>query len=296
MKRLTILFCALVTILTYTTFASAENYTNQTNQTNTTPSNTRVIEETVVLQDPTVAQGGKWLVGVSGEIVYTPTHFWTSYWTLTGGLNSGTPATGVQPGGTIYIGYDNWTLSGTYRNGSWNTGSLDIGYSETGHIKLTKEETEITLRYLFRGTEKQPVYLYLLAGYNRIVSSYSEIIDTPNPGVIWTTGTSFTDTSTFDMATAGLGVLIPITENQEVGIRLDGRALLGQVSGNIYLTPYSGTTYGSTETLTAYWNIWNGINLQLGGKIQFLYNVGQLNTWGWQSTGGFFAMLGYTYK
>ncbi|MBF0540122.1 MAG: hypothetical protein HQK91_01565 [Nitrospirae bacterium] len=289
MKKLTMLVYVIVIILSYAIAASADDV-------KTTPNNTRVIEETVVLQDPTVAQSNKWLVGISGEVEYTPSNFYTSYKKLNGQFVGNTPATGAVPGGTVYLGYDNWTLSGTYRDGGWNTQSFDLGYSESGHIKLTKTETEGTLRYLFREQKKQPVYLYLLAGYNRIVSGYSEIINTPSPSRVWGSSSRLTNTSTFDMATAGLGILIPVTDNQDLGLRLDGRGLLGQVSGNTFTSNFSGTTYGSVGTLTGYWNIWNGINLQLGGKIQFLYNVNQVGVWGWGSTGGFFAMLGYTYK
>ena len=78
---------------------------------------TRVIEEQIVLSDPTVAQPKKWLIGLSGEywFVYNQFNRWG-----TNGLDSAGTMHGVMPGGTITVGYDVFTVSYSYRKGSFN--------------------------------------------------------------------------------------------------------------------------------------------------------------------------------
>lgn len=74
---------------------------------------------------------------------------------------------------------------------------------------------------------------------------------------------------------------------------MDGRVLWSKATktyDNGY--EYSGSGVGGSVVGTAYVNIWEGLNLQVGGKFLAL-NGGDAGSY---SKFGGFAMLGYSYK
>ena len=90
----------------------------------------RVIEEELVLKDPTVAAEKKWLVGGSYEFWYVG----GSYNRYNNGVKIADGSiSGIMNGGNIFVGYDDFTLQYSYRAGSWDT-NFDYTTSTT---KLT---------------------------------------------------------------------------------------------------------------------------------------------------------------
>lgn len=89
----------------------------------------------------------------------------------------------------------------------------------------------------------------------------------------------------------GLGMIVPFTES--LGMRLDGR-LMSTSAERIRddERKWTGSGLGWGGTLTGYWNIFKGVNLQAGGKYQKL-DGGDV---GWYDKVGYFASLGYSYK
>ena len=68
----------------------------------------------------------------------------------------------------------------------------------------------------------------------------------------------------------GIGAIVPF--NQYFGVRLDGRLLytLADYTRDDGYTA-TGNGIGANVMGTFYWNIWQGINMQIGGKFQYLY-------------------------
>jgi len=256
---------------------------------------TRVIEEAIVLSDPTVAQPKKWLIGLSGEFWYVYNKFnrWDG-----GHIDSEGTMHGVMPGGTITLGYDNLTISYSFRKGNFK---CDLTFADdatrTSELKSNQTEHEITARWLFKASPHfNP---YVLVGYNHTIKDDEETL---NAGQYWDSPINSRqvtkDTRTYKSPLFGLGAIIPF--NKSIGMRLEGRILYSWA----YRTRDDGATWSQSSKFidnvgfgavaTGYWNIWKGLNLQVGGKYQSLragYNEAG-NSW---KLGGF-AMLGYTYK
>jgi hypothetical protein len=247
----------------------------------------RVIEETLVLKDPTVSSTGKWVVGGAGE-----------WWYVRGGYDtydknnvkvSEGDIRGGMPGGNIFFGYGDWTLNVAYRKGTF-----DINSHYTGGYDVRNEqdqkELEITLRYLMRGLSSAHFTPYILAGYNQTNLDETKTLST---GTWSHNGTAVGKwETTFRSPLVGFGAIFPF--NEYVGIRADIRgtwtsAKKTRDDG----AEWTGSGVGGGATATLYWNIYQGLNLQVGGKGQFL-NGG--NDVGWKGIGGAFGMLGYSYK
>jgi hypothetical protein len=253
---------------------------------------TRVIEEAIVLSDPTVAQPKKWLIGLSGELWYVYNQF--NRWGNQGYIDSEGTMKGVMPGGTITLGYDNLTISYSYRKGGFN---CDLTFDEAGKTSVLKSdqtEHEITARWLFKTSPHfNP---YVLVGYNHTIKDDEETVDAAHP---WPSGSLVTkDVRTYKSPLFGLGAIIPF--NKSIGMRLEGRILYSwcdRVRDDGQTWSQSSNfidNVGFGAVATGYWNIWKGLNMQAGGKYQSLragYDEAG-NSWKL----GAFVMLGYTYK
>lgn len=249
----------------------------------------RVIEETLVVKDPTVSAVGKWVIGGAYE-----------YWLVRGPYEvqdmSGNKLAegkidGAFHGGNIFVGYGNLTLNYALRKGSWD---IDLKY--TGNIDTTKdqdqEEQEVTLRYLVRALSFKYLTPYVLAGYAQINLDETETIKTP--GWVWTYNwkTVKSYETTFKAPLVGIGLIFPFHER--FGLRIDGRAYYSDAeqkwdNGK----KYTGTGWGYGGTATAYVNIFKGLNLQVGSKYLKLDGGSDI---GWWSKLGYFGMLGYSHK
>jgi hypothetical protein len=248
----------------------------------------RVIEETLVLKDPTVTAAGKWVVGAAGEWWYIKGNYDT--YDQAGTKVAEGDIKGGMPGGNIFFGYGDWTLNVAYRKGSFD---IDQHYNAGYDVKNDQDqkEFEVTLRYLVRGLATEHITPYLIAGYNQTNLDETKTLST---GWIWThNGTAVGKwETTFRSPLLGIGAIVPF--NEYLGLRADVRGLWSDAKktrddGK----EWTGSGLGGAATLTGYWNIYQGLNLQVGGKAQYLNGGSDIGWWG---KGGVFVMLGYSYK
>lgn len=249
----------------------------------------RVIEEELVLTDPTVSAQEKWVIGGSYEYWYVGGDYETI--NNAGNLVSEGDIDGDMNGGNIFFGYGDWTLQFSYKEGDWDINqrftSDPVDY--TNHQE--QEETEITIRYLMRGLSSSHFVPYLIAGYNETKIEETETITTS--GWIWSynSKTVAKYDTTYKSPMLGIGAIIPF--NKYIGIRGDIRAAFTDAETiRDDGTTYTGEGAGSVAHLTGYWNIFKGLNLQVGGK--YLYLAG--GNAGDYTKSGFFTMLGYSLK
>jgi hypothetical protein len=251
----------------------------------------RVIEETLVVNDPTVAATGKWKVGGAIE-----------YWKVDAKYDIYEPVVGEatldfkQTGYNLFAAYGNWTLQGTTRKG-------DADYEATGSTVCCGtvryggpqdiQDNEITLRYLWPTRSVSP---YLLLGYTETKVDAKEDITSGN--AIWTcTNTTHRETKTeYKGPLVGGGAVIPFSRS--LGMRADLRlkwyqGKYDQTGTTAACRHTSGSGLGYDITLTGYWNIIGGLNAQLGFKGQWL-NAGE-DVPSWYKL-GYFGMLGYTFQ
>ena len=251
----------------------------------------RVIEETLVLKDPTVAAAGKWIYGGALEYwymkgPYNKTDF-AGNLIASGDINFG------QPGVSIFAGYDDFTVNATYRSGSGSTNFSYVNGANTVDSQ-TQKDYEIALRWRISDLSSKYFSPYLLAGYSDTKYQDSETIRN-FPAFAWppTPPGHQTRVTTTDYKAplVGIGGIIPV--NERFGFRVDGRLKFYNANRNRDGVPVSGSATGGELTGTMYVNIYEGWNLQLGGKFTRLdggTNIGSNNRV------GAFAMLGYTFK
>jgi hypothetical protein len=247
----------------------------------------RVIEEKLVLKDPTVAAEGKWVIGGALEYWYVKGSYdltdSSGAKTATGDISGG------MPGGNIFFGYGDFTLNYAFRKGSWN---IDLAYTNgaLSHIDQDQKEHEITLRWLMRGLSLPHFTPYLLAGYTQIDLSETETL-LNNYHWVYNNSKVSTRTTTYQAPLVGIGAIVPV--NEYFGFRVDGRVLWSSATKEYDNgTKYTGSGVGGSVVGTAYVNIWEGLNFQVGGKYLALNGGDAGNYW----KGGGFAMLGYSYK
>ena len=248
----------------------------------------RVIEETLILKDPTVSAAGKWVGGGALEYWYSKGRYDLS--DSAGNLTAKGNISGSMPGGNIFAGYDNFTANYAYRNGSWNTNFNYVnGANTTGNEH--QKENEFTVRWLIRDLSTKFFTPYLLAGYAQI--DFSDT-DTLTNAFVWTY--NGLKTRNYSIKYKGplvaVGGIVPV--NNTVGFRFDARAM----SSSATFTrddgfSVSGSGVGGGVTGTMYVNIVEGLNLQVGAKYQALNGGSSVGT---RNLVGVFAMIGYSFK
>ena len=250
----------------------------------------RVIEETLVLKDPTVSAAGKWVFGAALEGLYV--HGKYKSWNSTGVTDTGT-INAFKPGLNLFAGYGNVTVNYVYRSGKENVDLTNVqqGFKHTN--SEDQKENEITVRWLIRALSMTYFTPYVYAGYVDIKSTDTDTITTP--GWIWnptySSGTPVAvSTSEWKGTTVGIGGIIPVTAS--AGLRLDGGVNSTSATWNSYGRSNSGSGTGMRLTGTIYYNIAQGWNIQAGGRYEYL-NGGNVGS---KYRTGLFAMLGYSYK
>jgi len=246
----------------------------------------RVIEESLLILDPTVAPSKKATIGLNLEYWYV-----TQKYDTPGNASASGDLDGSMPGFSFFVGFDDTTLQASYRDASWNANqrisSQSVDYKKT----LTDKEFELSLRQvLYKSRWINP---YALLGYNVKESRSTSELTTPN--AVWdvvfkpvVSGTSY-----HNSILTGLGNITPI--NKWFGLRSDMRVMwdryrfhddTGQKIDNW------GAWYRTTHT--GYVNLFEGINLQTGFRYDIL--PGRVNNDIARDKFGFFASLGYSYK
>jgi hypothetical protein len=211
----------------------------------------RVIEDTLVYKDPTVAKKDQWVKGVSVD-----------YWNVNTSIPSTYGNINVhfsQPGISAFVGYSDISVLASYRRG---TGTADLnttilGYAVAIHQSITDSQIEIDLRWLMHGLQTKFMTPYVLAAH------VEQTTDITTSATLTSTGTNLPLTNPSDTSktkTNGLGVggIFPI--NAKFGVRADaryGRANSGSDNNSVALV-----------TVTGYYNIAQGLNAQLGARYE----------------------------
>jgi len=250
----------------------------------------RVIEETLVVSDPTVAAPKNWILGGAAEYWFVKGSF-TQYNNQHQKIADG-DITFNQPGGSFWVGYSDFTFLFTSRSGkgdenlNYTAGTLNAAPINT-HSDVKQKDTEFLVRWLARGLSAKWVTPYVVAGYTE---TKFDVDETLQPGFNWTINGTPTRhfRYTYKGPLLGIGAIFPF--NETFGARVDGRAKFysAEVTSEYGKTTGNGT--GGDLILTGYMNFWKGFNLQGGFKFASLQggDVGYLNR------NGLFGMLGYT--
>jgi hypothetical protein len=261
-----------------------------------TDGNTRVIEEKLVLQDPTVSAAGKWVFGAAVEDMYTHGPYYSTSSSGDGQKENGTVSAN-KPGINLFVGYGDFTVNYSYRKGSQtvdlsHSASTITPYTYTHTLAYDEKENEINLRWRLSALDTRYLSPYVYVGYADVKSDQTDTLPVSS-GLIWTyNGTRISASTTeYKGGMVGIGGIIPVSA--QYGFRIDG----GLTSTNATWTRSDGATLsgsgiGGRFTGTMYYNIAQGWNAQLGGRFVML-NGGNL---GYKDLFGVFAMLGYSFK
>lgn len=282
MRRFVIAFAALVVVFNFA-FSSRVFAQEEGKQ-----EGTRVIEETLILKDPTVTSAGKWVVGGALEYWYTKGKY--DVFDSAGNKTATGDISGGMPGGNIFVGYDDFTVNYAYRKGTWDV-NLAYNNGALSTDSQGQKENEITLRWLMRPLSMKYLTPYVLAGYSQV--DYDDTERLTN-NFVWSYNLKKVKQYSvrYKSPLVGIGAIIPL--NSTVGFRVDARALYSSADytrDDNFTASGTGLGYGFTGTM--YVNVYEGVNLQFGGKFQ---NMNGGSDVGWRSIGGVFAMLGYSYK
>lgn len=249
----------------------------------------RVIDEEIVLMDPTVAAPSKWAAGASLEGWYVVGPYKTT--NSAGETVSKGSINGTIPGESIFIAYDRLTLQYSHREGTFEIKQTNVDNSAIVTTNKQRQiEEEVTLRYLI-ATNKR-VSPYVLVGYNETSVANNEVLD---PGFIFTyNGTNtYRDRTKYTSGLVGGGAIIAF--NEHFGVRADGRLLFtsGVYKRDDNKFRASGSGVGGAATGTLYVNIVKGLNVQAGLKGQVLNGGKNVGAYG---RFGMFASAGYSLK
>lgn len=246
----------------------------------------RKIEEDWILADPTVAEEGKWKLGLSLD--YTRGEYESHV----------SKKTSSRRGGSIIAGHANVTLMASYRSGD---NFLEAGTNrqtgpsgETGRADVDFRQFEARLRYLLSDMDVLGGKPYLLAGY--------QYIDQTTKGNGDFTGIFTPDNSetAIHALSGGGGFIWPIAER--VGIRADlslGIAF-GETNQDSSTVSHPEEEFSSTgiawnATATAYWQIYGGFNIQGGIRSNHIA-LGNDDQLGDVHDLGGFVQIGYTHS
>lgn len=246
----------------------------------------RIIEESLLVQDPTIARPKHLTVGGNIEYWYV-----TQDYDTPGNAAASGSLAGSMPGGSFFIGYDDLTFQVSYRDGSWDAKQHITSYNVDYNKNLKDKELELAFRYVFY--KSRWFNPYALLGYN-----YKEIrvrSELTTPKAVWDIVMSpvIGGVSYHNSILTGLGNITPI--NKWVGVRTDFRMMIDdyRFSDDIGTKRSNwGTWYRAT--LTGYLNIFEGINFQTGFRYDLL--PGSVNNGDSRDKLGYFASLGYAYK
>ncbi len=231
----------------------------------------RVVEESLVYDDPTVARPGKWIFGLSVDYLNTSANSETK--DSTGDANGYQKSNSSQVGGSAVLGYGDLSLLINYAPSKTTiNNNSGVKTAETAWLG------EVNLRWLIMDLKTKYFVPYVLGGYVRYMSS----------GTSTGTWTGW-QKGTIEGPGLGVGGIVPLTE--KYGFRADIKQYYANST-----TTNSNVSYNTTDkqqfwmiTATAYYNITQNINFQLGAQNNFIQGIP------YSSQTGFYGKLGYTF-
>jgi hypothetical protein len=253
----------------------------------------RVIEENLVVTDPTVAAPLHWLIGGAVEGWFSGTPWEPVFDKNRNQVGSSSFGYG-QLGGNVTVGYDDRWAMLSYRTGSGQqTTDFSTGLKERSFQKET--ELELKLRYLLRGVEFFGTTPYLLVGYN------NTHFDTPltilNPFNVFTvTQTPFLQRSIdYNQAFVGMGGIHPF--NDRSGVRADlvlSGASVVMTESNVlpgFANKFTGLGVGGRAHTTLYYKVTDNLVASFGATA-----VGVVSPVYMYSYVGVYTNLGYNIR
>ena len=234
----------------------------------------RVVEESLVYDDPTVAKPGKWLFGAAVGAYYS------------NGNTAGNDTSGntvyasqqyTQPQASAYIGYEDITLLMRYQKSKSTT------QFPGNTAQMDGSTYSIDLRWLISQLGTKHFVPYVLATYAQV---------TENTTFSYVNSSGLRQTGKSDAKGPGLGFggIIPITE--KYGIRADARQYNAKSdnSSNMFSAFNTSTDIQYRQfQATAYYNITEKINLQVGGQSTYIVNRPESTSY------GMFSQIGYSF-
>lgn len=235
---------------------------------------TRVVEESLVYDDPTVAKPGKWVYGAAIGAYYSNSN--TSGNDTSGNTVNATQQF-TQPQGSVFVGYSDVTLLLRYQR-------INATTQFPGNTLTNKGNTfSADLRYLVTPLQAKYFVPYVLASY---------VDQTENETFSYVNSSGLQQTGKVVAKGPGLGIggIVPITD--KFGVRLDVRQYnaTSTVTSNMFagLNGSRNIQYRMGQA-TAYYNLTDHINLQIGGQASYVNNQPQSTSY------GFVTMLGVSY-
>ena len=254
---------------------------------------TRVIEETLVVRDPTVAPAGGSVFGASAEALYINAPF-SSFSTSDDGTLEEGRAKATSYGGNVFAGYGDFTAQYTYRAARGHStlthepsSSVPERYSHS--VEAVPRQQEILLRWLGRGISMSWCTPYLYLGYTWLDSEFDDVRSTGT----WPASGTNTLHSKVETRSGigGLGLIVPFSENW--GLRGDiGVTNTKMTSNRQGHQQVEDKGIGSRWTGTFYWTFARSWNAQLGARYEY-FNGERAGS---MTIAGVFAMLGVTFK
>ena len=231
----------------------------------------RVVEESLVYDDPTVAKPGKWIFGASIDYLNTSANSETK--DSTGDANGYQKSNSSQIGGSAYVGYGDFSILANYAPSKTTINNTSgVKTAETAWLG------EVNLRWLIMDLKTQYFVPYVLGGYVRYMSSGTST----GSWTGWQKGT-------IEGPGLGVGGIVPLSE--KYGFRAD----IKQYYANTKNTN-SNSSYNTTDkqqfwmiTATAYYNITQNVNIQVGAQNNFIQGIP------YSSQTGVYGKVGYTF-
>jgi len=234
----------------------------------------RVVEESLVYDDPTVARSGKWVYGAAIGAYYSNSN---TSGTNTSGNTVNATQQFTQPQGSVFVGYSDVTLLLRYQRINATT--------QFGDNRMTTKGDTLSadLRYLVMPLQAKYFVPYVLASY---------VDQTENETFSYVNNSGLQQTGKVVAKGPGLGIggIVPITE--KYGVRLDVRqySLTSTVTSNMFsgLNGSRNLQYRMGQA-TMYYNLSDHVNIQIGGQATYIPNQSQSTSY------GFITMLGVSY-
>lgn len=235
---------------------------------------TRVVEESLVYDDPTVAKPGNWVYGASVGAYYSNSN---TSGNNTQGQTVNATQQFTQPQASLFVGYSDVTLLMRYQRISATTQFPGNSLTNNGNTYSAD------LRYLITPLQARYFVPYVLASY---------VNQTENETFSYVNSSGIQQTGKVVAKGPGLGIggIIPITE--KYGVRVDVRQYnaTSTVTSNMFsgLAGSRNIQYRQAQA-TMYYNLTDHINLQIGGQTAYINNQPQSTSY------GFVTLLGVSY-
>ena len=234
----------------------------------------RVVEDSLVYDDPTVARPGNWVYGAGIGAYYSNAN--TSGNDTAGNAVNATQQY-TQPQASAFVGYSDFTLLLRYQRIAATT-------QFPGNTLTNKGNTySADLRYLVTPLQAKYFVPYVLASY--VDQTENETFSYVNNSGVRQTGKNVAKGPGL-----GIGGIVPITE--KYGVRLDVRQYNATVrsSSNLFSEFNSSRNIEYRQgQVTAYYNLTDHINLQVGAQANYINKQAQSTSY------GFVTMLGVSY-